>query len=54
MCHKHHLLAEPTNNEAGQALRQAVIWRKLSLGMLLAAGNCFVECLLTVIETCRR
>jgi transposase len=46
--------AEPTNNAAEQALRQAVIWRKLSFGTQSAAGSRFVERLLTVIETCRR
>lgn len=46
--------AEPTNNAAEQALRQAVIWRKLSFGTQSAAGSRFVERLLTVVETCRR
>jgi transposase len=45
---------EPTNNTAEQALRQAVIWRKLSFGTQSAAGSRFVERLLTVVETCRR
>jgi transposase len=45
---------EPTNNGAEQALRHAVIWRKLSFGTQSASGSRFVECLLTVIETCRR
>src|SRR5262249_58554610 len=45
---------EPTNNAADQALRQAVIWRKLSFGTQSAAGSRFVERLLTVVETCRR
>jgi transposase len=45
---------EPTNNAAEQALRQAVIWRKLSFGTQSAAGSRFVERLLTVVETCRR
>src|SRR5262249_51993983 len=45
---------EPTNNAAEQALRHAVIWRKLSFGSQSAAGSRFVERLLTVIETCRR
>jgi len=45
---------EPTNNAAEQALRHAVIWRKLSFGTQSAAGSEFVERLLTVIETCRR
>lgn len=45
---------EPTNNAAEQALRHAVIWRKLSFGTQSAGGSRFVERLLTVIETCRR
>ncbi len=45
---------EPTNNAAEQALRHAVIWRKLSFGTQSAAGSRFVERLLTVIETSRR
>lgn len=45
---------EPTNNAAEQALRQAVIWRKLSFGTQSKSGSQFVERLLTVIETCRR
>jgi transposase len=45
---------EPTNNAAEQALRHAVIWRKLSFGTQSARGSRFVERLLTVIETCRR
>jgi transposase len=45
---------EPTNNASEQALRQAVIWRKLSFGTQSASGSRFVERLLTVIETCRR
>jgi len=45
---------EPTNNAAEQALRHAVIWRKLSFGTQSPAGSRFVERMLTVIETCRR
>jgi transposase len=45
---------QPTNNAAEQALRHAVIWRKLSFGTQSAGGSQFVERLLTVIETCRR
>jgi transposase len=45
---------EPTNNAAEQALRHAVIWRKLSFGTQSSSGSRFVERLLTVIETCRR
>lgn len=59
--HREHLwtfldveAVEPTNNAAEQALRHAVIWRKLSFGTQSASGSQFVERLLTVIETCRR
>jgi transposase len=45
---------EPTNNAAEQALRQAVIWRKLSFGTQSPEGSRFVERMLTVVETCRR
>jgi transposase len=45
---------QPTNNDAERALRHAVIWRKLSFGTQSATGSRFVECLLTVIETCRQ
>jgi transposase len=45
---------EPTNNAAEQALRHAVIWRKLSFGTQSASGSRFVERMLTVMETCRR
>lgn len=45
---------EPTNNAAEQALRHAVIWRKLSFGTQSKSGSQFVERMLTVIETCRR
>jgi transposase len=45
---------EPTNNAAEQALRHAVIWRKLSFGTQSESGSRFVERMLTVIETCRR
>jgi len=45
---------EPRNNATVQASRQAVIWRKLSFGTQLSAGNRFVERLLTVVESCRR
>lgn len=45
---------EPTNNAAEQALRHAVIWRKLSFGTQSARGSRFVERMLTVIETSRR
>ncbi len=45
---------EPTNNASERALRQAVIWRKLSFGTQSAKGSRFVETILTVVETCRQ
>jgi Transposase IS66 family len=45
---------EPANNAAEQALRHAVIGRKVSVVTQSAAGSRFVERMLTVIETCRR
>jgi transposase len=42
---------EPTNNAAEQALRPAVIWRRLSFGSQSAAGSEFVARILTVITT---
>jgi hypothetical protein len=44
---------EPTNNAAEQALRPAVIQRKLSFGTQSEGGSRFLERLLTVSETCR-
>lgn len=45
---------EPTNNAAEQALRPAVLWRKGSFGAQSAAGNRFVERILSVRATCRQ
>jgi transposase len=45
---------EPTNNAAEQAIRPAVLWRKGSFGTQSAAGNCFVERLLSVAATCKQ
>jgi transposase len=42
---------EPTNNAAEQALRPAVIWRRLSFGTQSTAGSQFVARMLTVIST---
>ena len=52
----HHQTPRSANPRpaAAQALRQAVIWRKLSFSTQPAAGSRFVERLLTVVETCRR
>lgn len=49
-----HEGVEPTNNAAERALRQAVIWRKLSFGTQSEAGSRFVETMLSVVETCRQ
>lgn len=45
---------EPTNNEAERAIRPAVLWRKGSLGTWSAAGQRFVERMLTVAATARK
>jgi hypothetical protein len=44
----------PTNNAAERALRHAVCWRKTSYGTDSAAGNRFVERVLTVVAPCRK
>ena len=44
---------EPTNNDAEQALRHAVIWRKTSFGTQSDAGSEFVERVLTAVGTLR-
>jgi transposase len=45
---------EPTNHAAEQAIRPAVLWRKGSFGTQSAAGNRFVERLLSVAATCKQ
>ena len=45
---------EPTNNAAERALRPAVLWRKGCFGAQSAAGNRFVERILTVSATCQQ
>jgi len=45
---------EPTNNTAEQAIRPAVLWPKGSFGTQSAAGNRFVERLLSVAATCKQ
>jgi hypothetical protein len=45
---------EPTNNSAEQALRKAVIWRKISFGTQSKHGSRFVARILSVVETCRQ
>jgi len=44
---------EPTNNAAEQALRRAVIWRKVSFGTDSERGSRFVERILTATSTLR-
>jgi transposase len=44
---------EPTNNRAERALRFAVLWRKISQGSYNAKGDCWVERILSLRETCR-
>jgi len=45
---------EPTNNAAEQALRTAVIWRKICCGTHSTGGSRFVERMLTVSATLRQ
>jgi transposase len=45
---------EPTNNSAERALRHPVIWRRTSHGTQSDMGSLFVECILSVVETCRQ
>jgi transposase len=45
---------EPTNNAAEQALRFAVLWRKMSYGTHSAHGSRFVERILTTYMTLRK
>jgi transposase len=44
---------EPTNNRAERALRFAVLWRKLMQGTYNEKGDCWVERVLSLRETCR-
>lgn len=44
---------EPTNNAAEQALRNPVVYRKLSFGTQSEGGIRFVEQPFSVVETCR-
>lgn len=48
-----HQGIEPTNNRAERALRYGVLWRKRSLGTQSDKGNCWVERILSLRETCR-
>ncbi len=44
----------PTNNAAELAVRKAVLWRKVSLGVESESGPRFVERMLTLAGTARR
>jgi transposase len=44
---------DPTNNRAERALRFAVLWRKLMQGTYNEKGDCWVERILSLRETCR-
>ncbi|WP_005031113.1 IS66 family transposase, partial [Holophaga foetida] len=44
----------PTNNEAERAIRKAVLWRKVSLGVESEHGARFVERMLTLAGTARK
>jgi transposase len=46
-----HLGIEPTNNAAEQAIRSAVIWRRLSFGSQSQAGSQFVARMMTVVAS---
>lgn len=48
-----HPPLQPTNNAAEQALRPAVIWRRLSFGSQSQAGSDFVARMLTVTSSLR-
>src|ERR671939_182928 len=45
---------EPSNTAVERALRPAVLWRKGCFGAQSAAGNRFVERILTVSATCQQ
>jgi transposase len=49
-----HESAVPTNNEAERAIRKAVLWRKVSLGVESEHGARFVERMLTLAGTARK
>ena len=46
--------AVPANNEAERAIRKAVLWRKVSLGVESEHGARFVERMLTLAGTARK
>ena len=50
----YHEGVEPTNNTAERAVRQGVLWRKISFGTQSERGSRFVERIMTVSATCRQ
>jgi len=44
----------PTNNAAERALRQVVIFRKLSFGTESRSGSKTLAVVMSILETCRR
>jgi transposase len=44
---------EPTNNRAERALGFAILWRKRSNGTQSKKGNCWLEHILSLKQTCR-
>ena len=51
---KHPDKVEPTNNRAERALRQHVIWRKISQGTKSINGICFAQRLMTISTTLKQ
>jgi len=49
-----HEGVEPTNNTSERAVRQGVLWRKVSYGTQSEEGSRFVERIMTVAATCRQ
>lgn len=49
-----HETVDPTNNLAERAVRQGVIWRKLSHGTASSDGSRYVETILSVLATCKQ
>jgi transposase len=45
---------EPTNNRAEQAIRAAVLYRKVSFGTQCSAGSRYVERVMTAVATCKQ
>ena len=45
---------EPTNNAAERAVRQGVLWRKISFGTQSETGSRFAERIMTVVATLKQ